>query len=162
MLFRKRWAYERLVQHVRRKHKKKELLPYLLLVPTLCRSCEAKQHTHKHKENESVFLSVSGDAPKKLVSQTHVTFRAHSFGTILSILIPTEEVWVRIFPRRKTGENSQKNTIAGYSVYSEQTAIPSVLLLGAELTEYYSVHSVIRIGPKRTQLPSIPCILIPE
>ena len=127
MLFRKRWAYERLVQHVRRKHKKKELLPYLLLVPTLlCRSCEAKQHTHKHKENESVFLSVSGDAPKKLVSQTHVTFRAHSFGTILSILIPTEEVWVRIFSRRKTGENSQKNTIAGYSVYSEQTAILSI------------------------------------
>ena len=54
--------------------------------------------------------------------------------------------------RRKTGENCQKNTITGYSVYSEQTAIPSILsilLSGAELMEYYSVHSGIRIGPKR-------------
>ena len=59
----------------------------------------------------------------------------------------------------------RKNTITGYSVYSEQTAIPSIssiLLSGAELTEYYSIHSGIRIGPKRTQLPSIPCILIPS
>ena len=41
--------------------------------------------------------------------------------------------------------------ITGYSVYSKQTAIPSIpliLLSGAELTEYYSVHSKIRIGPK--------------
>ena len=59
----------------------------------------------------------------------------------------------------------RKNTITGYSVYSEQTAIPSIssiLLSEAELTEYYSIHSGIRIGPKRTQLPSIPCILIPS
>ena len=56
------------------------------------------------------------------------------------------------FSRRKTGENCQKTTIIGYSVYSEQTAIPSILLSGAELMEYYSVHSGIRIGPKRTQL----------
>ena len=66
------------------------------------------------------------------------------------------------FSHRKTGENCQKNTITGYSVYSEQTAIPSILLSGAELTEYYSVHYWIRTGPKRTRLPPIPCILIPE
>ena len=48
------------------------------------------------------------------------------------------------FLRQKTGENCQKNTMTGYSVYSEQTAIPSILLSGAELTEYYSVHSGIR------------------
>ena len=37
--------------------------------------------------------------------------------------------------------------ITGYSVCSEQTAIPSILsilLSGAELTEYYSIHSRIR------------------
>ena len=51
--------------------------------------------------------------------------------------------------------------MTGYPVYSEQTAIPSILLSGAELTEYYSVHSGIRIGPKRTQLLPFPCILIP-
>ena len=42
------------------------------------------------------------------------------------------------------------------TIYSKQTAIPSIPLIlvsGAELTEYYSVHSGIRIGPKRTQLP---------
>ena len=37
-----------------------------------------------------------------------------------------------------------------------------ILLSGAELTEHYSVHFGIRIGPKRTQLPPIPCVLIPE
>ena len=52
-------------------------------------------------------------------------------------------------------------------VQAKQTAIPSIelkeyFLTEAELTEYVSVHSGIRIGPKRTQLPSIPCILIPE
>ena len=35
-----------------------------------------------------------------------------------------------------------------YSVYSKKTAFPSILLSGAELTEYYSFHSGIRIGPK--------------
>ena len=62
---------------------------------------------------------------------------------------------------RKTGENFQKNMITGYSVCSKQTAILSVLsflLSGAELTEYYSIHSGIRIGPRRTQLPLILCI----
>ena len=34
--------------------------------------------------------------------------------------------------------------------------------MGAEFTEYVAFHSGIRIGPKRTQLPPIPCILIPE
>ena len=29
-------------------------------------------------------------------------------------------------------------------------SIPSILLSGAELTEYYSVHFGIRVGPKRT------------
>ena len=66
----------------------------------------------------------------------------------------------------KTGDNCQTNTITGYSVYSEQTAILSIflsiLLSGAELIEYYSVHSGIRIGPKRMQLLPIPCILILE
>ena len=45
-------------------------------------------------------------------------------------------------------ENYQKNTIIGYTVYSEQTAILSILLSGADLTEYFSVHSGIRIVPK--------------
>ena len=66
---------------------------------------------------------------------------------------------------QKTDENCQKNTITCYSVYSKQTAIlsiPSILLSGAELTEYYLVHSGIRIGPKRTQLQAILCILIPR
>ena len=63
------------------------------------------------------------------------------------------------FSRRKTGKNCQKNTITSYPVYSKQTTIPSILLSGAKLTEYYSVHSGIRIGPKRTQLLLIPCIL---
>ena len=66
---------------------------------------------------------------------------------------------------RKMGENFQKNMITGYSVCSKQTAILSVLsflLSGAELIEYYSVHSGIRIGHKRTQLLSILCILIPK
>ena len=68
-------------------------------------------------------------------------------------------------PRKSRCENCQKNTIADYSAYSEQTAIPSVpsiLLSGTELMEYYSVHSGIRTGPKRTQLPPTPCILIAE
>ena len=60
---------------------------------------------------------------------------------------------------QNTGENCQKNMITGYS---EQTTIPSILLSGAELTEYYFVHSGIRIGPRRTQLPPILCILIPK
>ena len=62
-------------------------------------------------------------------------------------------------------ENCQKNTITSYSVYSEQTTILPILLiklLGAELMEYYYVHSGIRIGPKRRQLPPILCILISE
>ena len=63
---------------------------------------------------------------------------------------------------RKMGENFQKNMITGYSVCSKQTAVLSFLLSGEELTEYYSVQSGIRIGHKRTQLLSIPCILIPE
>ena len=66
---------------------------------------------------------------------------------------------------QKDSQNCQKNMIIDYSVYSKQTAIPSIssiLLLRVELTDYYSVHSGIRIGPKRTQLPSIPCILILE
>ena len=33
--------------------------------------------------------------------------------------------------------------------------------LFCQFCEYYFVHSGIRIGPKRTQLPPIPCILIP-
>ena len=57
------------------------------------------------------------------------------------------------------GENCQKNTTTDYS---EQISVPSILLLGAELEEYYSVHSVIRIGSKRTQLPPILCILVPN
>ena len=68
------------------------------------------------------------------------------------------------FSRQKTGE-CQNTMITYYSVYSKQTAIPSIpsiLLSGAELTEYYSLLSGIRIGPKRTQLPSFQCILIPE
>ena len=43
--------------------------------------------------------------------------------------------------------------------------IPSILfilLLGAEWTEWYSVHSENGIAPKRTQIPSIPSIPIPE
>ena len=63
------------------------------------------------------------------------------------------------------GAKISENTITDYSVYSEETAIPSIpsiMLSGAELTEYDSVHSGIRIGPKRTQLPPSPCILIPE
>ena len=66
------------------------------------------------------------------------------------------------FSHQKTGEDCQKNTITGYPVYSEQTSISSILsilLSRSELTEYYSVHSRIRIGPKRIQSPSIPCIL---
>ena len=42
---------------------------------------------------------------------------------------------------RKTGGNCQKNTITGHSVCSQQTAIPSILLSWAELTEYDSVQS---------------------
>ena len=53
--------------------------------------------------------------------------------------------------------------ITGYSVYSERIAIPSITLIlqsEAELTEYYSVHSGIIIGLKRTILCIL--ILIPE
>ena len=57
---------------------------------------------------------------------------------------------------------------SGYAIFPPKDerkfpmSIPSILLSGAELTEYYSVHSGIRIGPKRTQLPPILCILIRE
>ena len=37
-----------------------------------------------------------------------------------------------------------------------------ILLSGAEWTEWYSVHSENGIAPKRTQIPSIPSIPIPE
>ena len=102
-------------------------------------------------------LSVSGDAPKKLVSQTHVTFRAHSSETIPSILIPTEEVWVHNFPaenRRKLPKEHDCRLFClfrtnRYSVYS------LILLSGAELTDYYSVHPGSNIPPS-------PCILIVE
>ena len=59
------------------------------------------------------------------------------------------------FSRQKTARVPAILSIPNKPVYS-------VLLSGAELTEYYSVHSEIRIGPKRTQLPSIPCTLIPK
>ena len=75
----------------------------------------------------------------------------------------TKEVRVRRFFCQETGENNQKNMITDYIVYSIQTAVPSIpltLLSGAELTEYYSIHSRIKIGPPKRQ--SIPCILIPE
>ena len=49
----------------------------------------------------------------------------------------------------KDGQNCQKNAV---TAYSEETAIPLILLSGAELTEYYSIHSGIRIGPKRTSV----------
>ena len=44
------------------------------------------------------------------------------------------------FSCQKRGENYQKNMITRYTVYSEQTAILSILLSGAELTESYSVQ----------------------
>ena len=63
--------------------------------------------------------------------------------------------------RQKTSENCQTNTITGYIL-----SIPNKPLFRQfcyrELTDYYSVHSGIRIGAKRTQLPPIPCILILE
>ena len=40
--------------------------------------------------------------------------------------------------------------------------IPFILLSGAEWTEWYSVHSENGIAPKRTRIPSIPSIPIPE
>ena len=48
------------------------------------------------------------------------------------------------FSQQKTGENCQKNTITIYSVYiSQQTAIfpfiLSILLLGAELMDFYTI-----------------------
>ena len=58
----------------------------------------------------------------------------------------TKEISVSNFPAKRQ-ENFQKNMITGYSVCSEQTAILSILsilLSGAELTEYYSIHSRIR------------------
>ena len=66
-----------------------------------------------------------------------------------------------IFPL-KDGRKLPKEHDYRYSVYSKKNAFPSNLLSGAELTECYSFQSGIRIGPKSTQLPPIPCILITE
>ena len=48
---------------------------------------------------------------------------------------------------QKTGENCQKNTITIYSVYSQQTAIftsiLSILILGAELMDFYTIPFIL-------------------
>ena len=65
------------------------------------------------------------------------------------------------FSRRKTGKNCQKehnyqlSCLFQTNHYSVNSAIRSRFWQ----LEYYSVHSGIRIGPKRTQLLLIPCIL---
>ena len=67
-----------------------------------------------------------------------------------------------IFPPKDAKIDKQMR-LPTYCVHiSYQTAVPSILPSGAELTEYYSIHSGIRIGRKRTQLLPILCIPIRE
>ena len=77
--------------------------------------------------------------------------------TKIKVMRPRESVYA-IFPPNDRRKFPKTRLPAILSVSSKQTAIPfipSILLSGAELTEYYSIHSGIRISPKRTQLPSI-------
>ena len=56
------------------------------------------------------------------------------------------------FSRQKTGGDCQRiRSPAILSVPNKPLFRLFILLSGAELTEYYSVHSGIRIGPKRTR-----------
>jgi len=83
------------------------------------------------------------------------------------------------YPRRRWPENHYVCTRAGGRVGFPAKNFPKehvfclfrvnripfilfILLSGAEWTEWYSVHSENGIAPKRTQIPSIPSIPIPE
>ena len=59
-------------------------------------------------------------------------------------------------------KDSLKNAYSAYSEWTDIPVIPFILLSGAEWREYYSAHSETGIGPKRTRMPSIPSLPIPE
>ena len=77
----------------------------------------------------------------------------------------TEEVWVHHFPAKRRAKIAKRTQLpAILSILNKPVFHLLCLFCNTILyiLEYYSIHSRIRIGPKRTQLPPIPCILIPE
>ena len=65
-------------------------------------------------------------------------------------------------PRRISRQKFPKERVFCVFRVNRISSILFILLLGAEWTEWYSVHSENGIAPKRTQIPFIPSIPIPE